>query len=60
MSTVKVGVANIGEKNLKLDDVSKWEPKEVLYAGDTVFFKHEDAYYSMKVMEFREIFKNKL
>lgn len=56
MATVKVGIANVGETNLKIEDVSKWEPKNVLYAGDTVFFKHEDAYYSMNVMDFRRIF----
>lgn len=38
MSTVKIGIANVGETNLKIDDVSKWEPKNVMYAGDTVFF----------------------
>lgn len=56
MSTVKIGIANVGETNLKIDDVSKWEPKNVMYAGDTVFFKHEDVYYSMNVMDFRRIF----
>lgn len=56
MSTVKIGIANVGETNLKIDDVSKWEPKNVMYAGDTVFFKHEDVYYSMNVMDFRKIF----
>lgn len=58
METVKVGIANVGEKNLKLEDVSKWTPKDVLYAGDTVFFKHDDAYYSMNTMDFRKIFKS--
>lgn len=60
MSTVKVGIANVGEKNLKVEEISKWEPKNVLYAGDTVFFKYDEVYYSMNVMEFRKIFKEKL
>ncbi len=35
---VKVGFANEGEHNLKIDDVIKWEPKNLTYIGDTVFF----------------------
>ena len=58
MGTVKVGIANVGEKNLKLEDVSKWEPTNVLYASETVFFKHDEVYYSMNVMDFRKIFKS--
>ena len=57
MQTVKVGIANVGEKNIKIEEVSKWTPNNVLYAGDTVFFKHDDAYYSMNIMDFRKIFK---
>lgn len=60
MSTVKVGIANVGETHMKIEDISSWEPKNVLYAGDTVFFKYDDVYYSMNVMEFRKIFKDKL
>jgi len=56
MSTVKLGIANVGETNMKIEDVSKWEPKNVMYAGDIVFFKHADVYYSMNVMDFRKIF----
>ena len=58
MDTVKVGLANIGEKNIKIEEVSKWEPTNVLYASDTVFFKYNEAYYSMNVMDFRKIFKS--
>jgi len=58
MGTVKVGIANVGEKNLTVDEISKWEPKNVLYAGDIVFFKYNDIYYSMNTMEFRKIFNN--
>ena len=53
---VKVGFANESEKNLKVEDVSKWTPKNVTYMGDTVFFKNEDAFFSMKTVDFNKIF----
>jgi hypothetical protein len=56
METVSVGFANEGERNLKVDIVSKWKPKNISYIGDTVFFKNEDTYFSMKTTDFKRIF----
>lgn len=56
METVNVGFANEGERNLKVEVVSKWTPKNINYIGDTVFFKNEDAYFSMKTVDFKRIF----
>ena len=57
METVAVGFANEGEHNLKVSDVEKWTPKNMTYVGDTVFFKNGDTYFSMKVIDFKKIFK---
>jgi len=54
---VKVGVANSGEKNLEVDIVEKWEPKEINYIGTTVFFKHIDTFFSMTRDDFKRVFK---
>lgn len=56
MEIVKIGIANVGEKNLKVEEVSKWEPKNIFYGGDTVFFKYDGVFYSMNVSDFRKIF----
>jgi hypothetical protein len=53
---VKVGVANEGERNLELELVEKWEPKDIHYIGTTAFFKHEKTYYSMNREDFKRIF----
>ena len=57
--TVKVGVANETEKNLPIDEVQKWTPKNVNYFGDTVYFKNDKTYYSMKRLDFDKIFNAK-
>lgn len=57
--TVKVGVANETEKNLKVEDLKTWTPKNVNYFGDTVYFKHDKVYYSMKRMDFDKIYNGK-
>ena len=60
MSTsVLVGVANQGEQNIPLDIISKWEPDKLSFFGDTVFFKVENTYYSMKKKDFCNIFTEK-
>jgi hypothetical protein len=53
---VKVGFANEGEQNLKVVDVAKWVPINVTYMNDTVFFKNDGAYFSMKREDFKKIF----
>lgn len=57
METVKVGLANVGEKVMPVDIVIKWTPTDIVYAGDTVFFKNEKSYYSMNYIDFSKIFK---
>ena len=54
--TVRVGLANEGELDIDLDIVEKWEPTNVNYIGETVFFKADNSYFSMKTIEFRKIF----
>lgn len=54
--TVLVGIANEGEQQFKVELVQKWEPKNITYIGDTVFFKHDDSYFSMRATDFRTIF----
>ena len=56
MDIVKVGFANDGEQNLKVEVVEKWTPKNINYVGDTVFFKNGDSYFSMKMIDFKRIF----
>jgi hypothetical protein len=53
---VHVGFANEGERVLEVELVKNWEPKNITYIGDTVFFKHDDAYFSMKIVDFKKIF----
>jgi len=55
--TVKVGVANEGETILPISVLEKWNPKNITQIGDTVFFKQEDTYFSMKVIDFRKLYK---
>ena len=57
MGTVRVGFANEGEQNLKVEIVEKWTPKNITYIGSTVFFKHDGSYFSMTIEDFRRIFK---
>lgn len=57
--TVKVGIANETEKNLPIDEVQKWIPKNINYFGDTAYFKHDKTYYSMKRLDFDKIFNVK-
>ena len=35
MEIVKIGIANVGEKNLKVEEVSKWEPKNIVYIWES-------------------------
>lgn len=55
--TVSVGVANETERNFDVEILKTWEPKNINYFSDTVYFKHEDTYYSMKRQDFDKIFK---
>ena len=53
---VAVGVANEGEINLQVEQVKDWQPKNINYIGDVVFFKQDKTYYSMKRVDFKRIF----
>ena len=53
---VKVGIANNGEQVMEIKIVEKWEPTKITYISDTVFFKFEGKYYSMKTIDFKNIF----
>lgn len=57
--SVLVAVANEGEQNISIDIVSKWDPDKMSFFGDTVFFKVEDTYFSMKKLDFCNIFTEK-
>jgi hypothetical protein len=55
---IKVGVANEGETIIPISVLEKWEPKNITQFGDTVFFKQDDTYYSMKVLDFRKLYQS--
>lgn len=57
--SVLVAVANIGEQNMPMDVVVKWQPEKLSFVGDTVFFKVEDTFLSMKKIDFCNIFPEK-
>lgn len=57
--SVLVAVANIGEQNMPIDIVEKWDPDKMSFLGDTVFFKVDDTFFSMKKTEFCTIFPEK-
>lgn len=54
---IRIGVANEGELDIDLETIKTWEPKNITYIGDTVFFKNGGAYFSMKTINFNNIFK---
>jgi hypothetical protein len=55
--TVMVGVANESEKYIEVDELKTWEPKNVNYFSDVVYFSNDKIYYSMKRTTFDQIFK---
>jgi predicted Holliday junction resolvase-like endonuclease len=57
--SVLVAVANIGEQNIPMDIILKWEPEKLSFVGDTVFFKVDDTFFSMKKNDFCNIFTEK-
>lgn len=56
--SIKVGIANEGETILPVSVLKEWKPKNVTQIGDTVFFKQEDTFFSMKVVDFRNLYMN--
>ena len=55
---VKVGIANEGETNMEIDKIKDWKPKNVLYANQIAYFKYDNKFYSMDLVEFKRIFNN--
>lgn len=54
---ITIGVANEGQLNVSANDLKDWVPKNISYFSDTVYFKHQDTFYSMKRVDFSNIFK---
>lgn len=57
--SVLVAVANEGEQNMPLEVVSEWNPDKISFFGETVFFKVDKSYFSMKKSDFCTIFTEK-
>jgi hypothetical protein len=55
--SIKVGIANEGEQLIPISVLEKWTPTNISQFGDTVFFKQDNTYFSMKVLDFRKFFK---
>lgn len=55
--TVTIGIANEKEKNFEVETVATWKPTNVTFASDTVYFKHDKVFYSMKRLDYDSIFK---
>lgn len=52
-----VGVANEGERSFEVETLKTWQPKNINYFSDVVYFSHDKVYYSMKRVVFDQIFK---
>jgi|LakMenEpi03Aug12_release.lakeMendotaPanAssembly.Ray.scaffolds.fasta_scaffold2955255_2 hypothetical protein len=57
--SILVATANLGEQNISLDIIQKWEPEKMSFISDTVFFKVDDTFFSMKKEDFCNIFTEK-
>ena len=57
--SVLVAIANEGEQSMSIDVISKWDPDKMSFFGDTVFFKVDDTFFSMKKTDFCNIFIEK-
>lgn len=58
--SVLIGVANQSEISKQVKDILDWEPKKISYIGNTTYFQHDDIFYSMSTMDFKDIFGHKL
>jgi hypothetical protein len=58
LETVSVGVANEKEKQISIEELKNWNPKDLHTFGDIIYFKHENKFYNMKRVDFNKIFKN--
>ncbi len=57
--SVLVAVANSKEKSVPMDEIIKWEPEKMSFISDSVFFKVEETFFSMKKNDFCNIFTEK-
>ena len=53
---VTIGIANEGTTNLETDIVKTWKPTNISRFKDTVYFKSDGTYYSMKREDYVKIF----
>jgi len=58
--TVTIGIANEGEHNMSVKDMKDWIPSNQVYFSDTVYFKVDKSYYSMRRIDYEKIFNNKV
>ena len=55
LSEIVVNFPNIGETNLKLETVRKWDITDIKEIGDTVFFSYGGTCLSVKSKDFNLI-----
>lgn len=54
---ITVGIANEGQTNISADVLKTWEPKNITFFSDIVYFKVDNTFYSMKRIDFNNIYK---
>lgn len=54
---VMLGVANEGEMAFDVEHVEKWNPTNLRYFSDVVYFSVNGKYFSMRYDDFKKIFK---
>ena len=59
IKSVLVGIANESEQNILVETIQSWDPQKISFLGETVFFKVDDKFYSMKKSDFCTIFTEK-
>ena len=57
--SILVATANLGEQSISIDIIKKWEPEKISFISNTVFFKVDDTFFSMKKDDFCDIFPEK-
>lgn len=53
---INVGVANMDSMSVEIEILKKWDVKNMMYIGDTVFFSVDGSYFSMKTKDFKRIY----
>lgn len=54
---IKIGIANECETTMDIEVLKTWIPKKINYFGDSVYFKNDMTFYSLKRTDFDRIFK---